>query len=53
MDWLGAQTRMRTAANIFNSGPVAARRSADSLLAWSDAADDTHAAYDAWRRAEA
>ena len=34
------------------SGPLAARRSADLLLAWLDAADDVHDAYAAWLRAE-
>ena len=43
---------MRTSANIFIGGPFAAPRSTDLLLAWSDAADDAHAAYLAWRDAD-
>ena len=43
---------MRTSANIFIGGPLVAPRSTDLLLAWSDAADDAHAAYLAWRDAE-
>jgi hypothetical protein len=43
---------MEPSASIFMSGPLAARRSADLLLAWLDAADDVHDAYAAWLRAE-
>jgi hypothetical protein len=43
---------MTPSPNIFISGPDTARRSADLLLAWSDAADDAEAAYQAWRHAE-
>jgi hypothetical protein len=48
----GAQTRMRTSASIFIAGGSVAPRSTDLLLAWSDAADDAHAAYLAWRDAK-
>jgi hypothetical protein len=40
---------MRTSANIFIGGVSPAPRSTDLLLAWSDAADDVHAAYLVWR----
>jgi hypothetical protein len=43
---------MEPSPSIFMSGPLAARRSADLLLAWLDAADDVHDAYGAWLRAE-
>ena len=43
---------MEPSSSIFISGPLAARRSADLLLAWLDAADDVQDAYVAWLRAE-
>jgi hypothetical protein len=43
---------MKTSAHILIGGACAAPRSSDLLLAWSDAADDAHAAYLAWCRAE-
>jgi hypothetical protein len=43
---------MRTSANILIGGVSPAPRSTDLLLAWSDAADDVHAAYLAWRDAD-
>lgn len=49
---LVAQTPMRTSANVFIGGALAAPRSTHLLLAWSDAADDAHAAYLAWRDAD-
>ena len=43
---------MGTSAKIFIGGVSPAPRSSDLLLAWSDAADDVHAAYLAWRDAD-
>ena len=39
---------MRTSATAFITGASPAPRVTELLLAWSDAADDAHAAYLAW-----
>ena len=43
---------MRTSQSTFTGGARATRRSADLMLAWSDAADEAHEAYLAWRDAD-
>jgi hypothetical protein len=43
---------MGPSSSLFTSGPLAARRSADLLLAWLDAAEDVQDAYVAWLGAE-
>ena len=43
---------MRPKPGIFASRPLAVRYSAELLLAWTDAADDAHEAYLAWRDAD-
>ena len=43
---------MALSASTFLTGGLATRRRADLLLAWIDAADDTHEAYAAWCTAE-
>ena len=42
---------MRTSADIHTARVFAVPRYSDLLLAWSDAADDAHTAYLAWRDA--
>jgi hypothetical protein len=43
---------MRPSPSIFTTGVLAARRSSDLQIAWSDAADDAYEAYLAWRGCE-
>ena len=43
---------MEPSSSIFLTGSLAARRSADLMLAWVDAADDVRDAYATWLRAE-
>jgi hypothetical protein len=43
---------MRPSPSIFTTGALAARRSSDLQIAWSDAADDAYEAYLAWRDSE-